>query len=292
MLMKMSDPEKKKIILVTERGEPVAVAGLRNRWGHWEPVTQWIVPGVLFPVKEGYIDRVLGALGLAIHIAWWRWNSQPPRNQWVTNLKSTSTHRIRCSDDFEHYWRKDDFFKNIRNYRNRCRDFRLKVDLPGAREWTVRMAEAKWRRDGISETPDLFEKLVVTEYLERRGLCHTLSLMDQNELIAGIIFLSHRNDAVAQTNYRNPEYNRHGVMTRLMDLSFSWAREMGFEKIDIGGSFDYKNKWAPEEGEKWEFDVSPRNIMLEKKASHLVMKVKNRLNRSIKKFGSNDNMHS
>ena len=45
------------------------MAGLRNRWDNWEPVAQWIVPGVLFPVKEGYIFRVLAALEHEIRVA-------------------------------------------------------------------------------------------------------------------------------------------------------------------------------------------------------------------------------
>ena len=67
-LMRMADPKSRRIRLVTERGVPVAVAGLRNRWGFWEPVAQWIVPGMLFPVKEGYMSRVLAALDLEIQV--------------------------------------------------------------------------------------------------------------------------------------------------------------------------------------------------------------------------------
>ena len=67
-LMRMADPKKRQIRLVMEHGEPVALAGLRNRWDGWEPVAQWIVPGVLFPVKEGYMSRVLAALDLEIQV--------------------------------------------------------------------------------------------------------------------------------------------------------------------------------------------------------------------------------
>jgi hypothetical protein len=66
--MRMADPKKRQIRLVMEHGEPVALAGLRNRWDGWEPVAQWIVPGVLFPVKEGYMSRVLAALDLEIQV--------------------------------------------------------------------------------------------------------------------------------------------------------------------------------------------------------------------------------
>ena len=102
-LMVMAEKAKKKIILVTEKGNPVAIAGLRDRWGYWEPVSQWIVPGVLFPIKEGYLDRVLPALGLRIHIAWWRWQQPPPQDHWVINSESTPTRGMPLIEDFEAY---------------------------------------------------------------------------------------------------------------------------------------------------------------------------------------------
>jgi hypothetical protein len=270
-LMKMAScPGKKQLILVLDRGEPVALVGLKNRWGGWEPVTQWIVPGVIFPVKrEEYIGKVLAALGLRIRIAWWRWDAPPPPVSWIKSLVSTPTYGTRCAGNFEEYWRETDFFKNVRNYRNRCRGFHLSVNLPGSREWTITKWSAKWHPQGAAEMPDLADRLLASEYLEKRGLYHTLSLVDADELVAGLSFLIHRNTAVAQVNYRVPSYDRHGVMTRLMDLSFYWAREKGFETIDLGGSFDYKEKWAPKNGEKWEFDVSSRYIRLREGASRL-----------------------
>ena len=114
-LMKASGPVKKKIILVTESGIPVAVVGLKHRWGYWEPVTQWIVPGVLFPVKEGYVYRVLPALGMEVKIALWRWETMPPRMRWMKDFVSSPTHGMRCSEDFETHWRKIvNFLKNIK----------------------------------------------------------------------------------------------------------------------------------------------------------------------------------
>jgi hypothetical protein len=32
---------------------------------------------------------------------------------------------------------------------------------------------------------------------------------------------------------------------------------MGFYKIDLGGSFDYKKRWAPQDGQKWKFSICP-----------------------------------
>jgi hypothetical protein len=292
MLMRMAEPKKRRIFLVTERGVPIALVGLRNRSGYWEPVTQWIVPGVLFPVKEDYIarvlTRVLPSLGLEIRVAWWRWETPPPQNGVIKGVHSNPTHRMRLSEDFENYWQKSkNFGKNIRVYRKRCKDFFLKVNLPGATEWTIRKAEAKWRPQGIIATPDLAERLLVTEYLEKKGLHYTLSLHDHDTPVAGAAFILHRHDVVGHTIFRDPNYNWHGAMTHLINLSFHWAREMGFEKIDIGGSFDYKEKWAPEDGEKWEFEICPGYIYLKKRTLRLLRRGWKKLSSGLKRAERN-----
>lgn len=274
-LMSLSGSGGKRLILVTDRKEPVALAGLRDRWGGWEPVTQWIVPGVLFPIKnDKQIPGVLAAIGLYLHVGWWRWTVPPPQVRWISNATSTPTYGTHCAADFEEYWRKSDFFKNVRYYRNRCRGFTFHVNRQGTREWTIRGWDAKWRKPGALEMPDLAERLLASESLENEGLYHTLSLFDRNVPVAGLTFLSHRNAAVAHVNYRDPQYDRYGVMNRMMDLSFYWAKDRGFEQIDLGGSFQYKEKWAPQNGEKWEFDVTPRYIPLRDSASQLWSRVR------------------
>ena len=277
LLMKMSNPMKKQLILVTDHNEPVALAGLRNRWGYWEPVTQWIVPGVLFPVKEGYLARVLPALGVEMQIAWWRWETPPPHNRWILNARSEPIYAARCTEDYEKHWRKSSLLRNVRSIRNRCAGFDIKVNLPGSTEWTIRNWDAKWCPQGIAHVPDLDERLLTVQYLEKKGLYYTLSLLDQDKIVAGLTFIIHRNDAVSHHTYRNQEYNRHGVMTRLWDYSFPWAKEMGFDYVELGGSFDYKREWAPQHGEKWKFDVCPGNVLLEKRASRILLSVRNML---------------
>jgi hypothetical protein len=284
--MRMADPKSRRIRLVTERGVPVAVAGLRNRWGFWEPVAQWIVPGMLFPVKEGYMSRVLAALDLEVQIAWWRWNGPPPRMNCMGQIKMTPTRRMSLSEDFEHYWRESSLFRNIRRARNRCEGFELRIDAPNAAELIIRKWDAKWRPEGMREMPDLAERLTVARYLEERGLHHTLLLCDKDEPVAGGTLIVDRNDVVAHCSFRNPDYDRHWAMTWLMASIFHWSKERGFTKIDMGGSFDYKERWAPEEGEKWEFVVCPDYVRSERQFSAFVEKVEKILKRCSGKFVS------
>ncbi|GIK40331.1 MAG: hypothetical protein BroJett011_41640 [Chloroflexota bacterium] len=67
----------------------------------------------------------------------------------------------------------------------------------------------------------------------------------------------HHNDLVAGVIYRKPEYDWYGVGVRLIDLVFSFAAEKGFETLDIGGGHDYKKYWAPQAGERWQFNICP-----------------------------------
>lgn len=276
MLCQNPGPARKRILLIKEGSDPVAVACFRFMGMEWVPVTHYIVPGFLFPVKDGYIGKVLEAAGLESRFAWWRWN-EPPPNISLRDVRTEPTHRFPLSDDFESYWREYGHFKNIRKYRNRCKPLELRVNEPGMREWTLRSWEQKWRPTGMAELSDLPDRILVAQYLEDHGKYHTLSLHDGDKSAAAATVLIHRGDVVAQYNYRNPEYDWHGAMSRVIDLVFHWSQDMGYEGIDIGGSFDYKDRWAPEAGKKWEFKICPDHILLIRRMDAIISRSKSLL---------------
>ncbi len=83
-------PARKRTALVTEDGVPVAVAGLRQIGrAQWEPVTQWLVPGIVFPAQRGYLMPALQALRRDISVGWWRMNSPPPTVPGMSRLEAT-----------------------------------------------------------------------------------------------------------------------------------------------------------------------------------------------------------
>jgi len=291
LLMKMSGPKLKRMILVTEGGVPVALAGLKNEFGYWEPVTQWIVPGVLFPAKENYIGRVLAALGVEMKVAWWRWETPPPQTRWMRNLWSKPSYAMRSSQDFDNYWRNTNAWKYLSVSRTRCRGFELGVNVPGSTEWTIKNWETKWRPKGVAEKPDLPDRLLVAQYLEKRGLYYTLSLLDRDKITCAVGCLIHSNDLVVQYMYRGPGYRAQGTPPRLFELTCYWAKEMGLKKIDIGGPLEIfkktrigdKEYFAPEDGKLWEFDVCPFfHIFLKKQALQLMRRGWGNLRRLLK----------
>lgn len=257
-LMKLPNPGKKLIIRVMKQGEPVALAGLRKRWGLWEPVTRGIVPEVLFPVKEGYLSHVLPAFGLPLNVQWWRRPDPPPMADWMRQVESFTDYRMGCSDDFEAHWRKSNLLRKIKNRRTRCCGFKLKVNLPYAAKFIIKTWDRKWRGVQLGErSEDITERLMAAEYLQERGLHYSLLLVDRDEPVAGCTCLVHRNEVLAHISYRNPAYDMLGGMTHFWEMFFYWARDMGFDGICLGAHHDYKKKWAPESGQYFRFKVYP-----------------------------------
>jgi GNAT superfamily N-acetyltransferase len=251
----------KRTALVTERGTPVAVVGLRQKSrSSWELLTQWIIPGAIFPAQPEYLIPALEALGTEVWVAWWRVGAPPPPGRWIRSMRCTPTYRMHLTEDYEAYWRENKYYKTIRNKRNRCLDFKLVVNSPGSAEWTIKNWESKWRADPHIVDPALTDRIVAAQYLENHGRHFTLWLLDQDIPIGGATLTAHNDDLVAGVIYREPEYEWHGVGVRLIDLSFSFAAENGFKLLDIGGGQDYKKHWAPHEGEHWLFNVCPEAL--------------------------------
>lgn len=275
LLIQNPGPAHKSSALVTERGVPVAVLGLRQRGRYsWEPVTQWIVPGAIFPAKPGYLIPALEAARQEVWVAWWRMEHAPPPSKLMRCLESTPTYRLHCSGDFEKYWRENGYFKTIRRTRNRCRNLTLAINSPGSAEWTIRNWQARWSEDPASVDPSLSDRILAAEFLASRGRHYALLLLDGDVPVGGATMTVQNRDVVAGVLYREPQYDRLGVGVRLIDLSFSFAAENGFEVFDLGGGHDYKKHWAPQQGERWWFNLCPEPLFWVKQAVRWARKLR------------------
>jgi hypothetical protein len=241
-----------------------------------------MIPGAVFPAQPGYLIPALEALGSEVWVNWRRVGGPPPSSRLMRYLKATPLHLIRFSNDYERYWRETGLFKNIRNMRNRCKDFELAVNSPGSAEWTLRNAAEKWR-DNPATTSRAIDDwavsdwIVAAKYLENLGRHYTLTLLDQGTPIGGSTMFVHRNDAVGGLIYRKPGYERYGIGVRLLDLCTSFAAESGFETFDLGGVADYKQNWAPQEGELFLFNLCPEPLFRAKQAVSWTRGVKGKL---------------
>ena len=258
LLIQNQCPVQKKTALVMDKTEPVAVIGLRQRGQFsWELLTQWIIPGLVFPAKSEYIIPALEAIGRDTWVAWWRMKQPPPQSPSIRYLESTPTYRMSLSDDFEQYWRENGFFKTIRRIRNRCRDYTLKVNPPGSAEWIIRNWETRWRKNPSVMDPGVPDRIFAAKYLEGFNLYYSLMLFDGETPIGGATMTVQDNQLIAGVLCRDRKYHHDGIGDRLIDLSFSFGAERGFDCFDIGGGHNYKKHWARQEGEHWLFNMCP-----------------------------------
>jgi GNAT superfamily N-acetyltransferase len=248
----------KRTALVLRGGEPVAVAGVRRRAHDWVPVTHYLIPGIIFPHRPGYLGPVLAALGLDLAVGWWRMDAPPPDIPGIHGLERIPTFIAALRDDWESHWRTRHRMKDVRQARRKCEGFELRVNEPEDTEWTVRRCEQKWRADPRAPRADLEDRLVIARYLERIGRHVTLTLTDRGRPVSGATLVVQDNDLVAHSFYRSPEYDWHGVGNRLIDVTFQWGADHGFDALDLGGDHpEYKKYWAPERGAKYSFSVCP-----------------------------------
>ena len=243
---------RKKIWLLSQDGRPVALAPLlASSASSWQPVTQYIVPGIIIPVVAGRLFDALEALDLNLRIALWRTTCGLPRGPRIRDVDTTATHRIDCAQDFEAYWKSTDMWRQLRSARNKTQNLTLKENAPGAAEWIISNWARKW---GVPDD-DTQDRLIAARFLEERGRHFSLTLCDGDRPVAGQTCLSHRGEMVGQCIYREDDHGRVG--NRLVHLTFCWAKEKGFSTIDIGGGHDYKRKFAPQSGERYEFTMAP-----------------------------------
>ena len=255
-LIEIPDSRPKRTALVTERGNPVAVIGLKYESSQWRPVTTWLVPGAVFPVADGYLLAALAALRLPIFVAWWRQQVPPPAAGFlIDHIQATPTHRLSCAAGFEAYWRNSGLARDIAKARKRCADMRFEVNLVGADEWAITNWARRWSTPGSSHVPESVERIAVSRYWSPRGRQFTFALLDGDRLAAADVCFAHQGDIVGQVHYRDPAYEKHLVGTRLIEAVHMWAAESGFLGQDFGGGHAYKKRWAPEGGTRWEFTL-------------------------------------
>ena len=260
LLVEQVPLRKKRIVMWTEGDTPIGVvAFVQNVVGNWEPVTQWIVPGLIGPVASTPLGDLLVRLPFRTHIAWWRMDDSIPQGGNVREVKETPTYGMSCSTDFEAFWKQTGLLRTVRKARNRCEKLTIAINAPGAIDWVIERSENHWRVvEGQPLSWQLPLKIMVAKYLEAQGKHITLTLQDGTKFVSGEAILVHRREMVAVHAFRDRDYDDMAVGTRSLELAFQWARDNGLVGVDIGGGYDhYKKRWAPMGGSKAKLLISP-----------------------------------
>jgi hypothetical protein len=264
MIMQNPSSTRKRTALVMEGEGPVAVIGLRERGRCWLPAIQGIIPESIAPARDGYLFPALKALGVDVRIA--GWPTPPPTSIPTRNATSVPVFSIDCQGDFEQYWRKSGYLRNIRVARSRTEGFTFEVDRPGSAALIIASWAEKWRDHPEQQTIIASDLIVAADYLQQRNRWHSFLLLDGDAPVAGVSGPVHGNDLVYTINIRDNRHDWHRVGTRIIDLIFQWAAEHGVSKFDLGGWYPYKAKWGPQDREDWDFRICPLRQHLREQA--------------------------
>jgi hypothetical protein len=260
--------DTKRTALVTAGDEPVMVVGLRpHGGGYWQPVTNWILPGVVAPSVPGAELDALSALKLPLTVGWWRMGDIAQHAS-IRSIVETPVHRI-APEDRHGFWKSSRGWESIRRARRKCDHLSVELDGPGMAEWVIRNWEAHWRQTDDPD-PAVDDRVRCAEFLEARGLHLTITLKDGPTPVAGCTWFVDGSTLVASLLYRDPSTGSLPTGVRLIDLSFELAEERGFEQIDLGGGQDYKRQWAPESGSRAELVIEPALTHAMRRARRLV----------------------
>jgi Acetyltransferase (GNAT) domain len=253
----LSEPSSvaRRWAIVYERGEPVAVVGLRKKGKRWEPICQGVCPGAYIAAKPGYLVPALKAMRLPTIVQYWEDEPVPPG---ARNVISYTSHRISCIDgEAEATWKQSGMWKGIRNIRQRCKALTVELDQPGADQWVLHEWAGKWADHPWDDVVTLDSMLLAVETWRKGGQLHTFRLMDGETPAAGLICLAAGPRLVALTIYRDAQYDWHGAGIRILDVAFQWGREAGLQEFDLGGGAGFKERLAPAACTIWEFEFLP-----------------------------------
>lgn len=260
MLLARNVPEGTgRFVMWTERDVPIGVAAfVQKPQGIWEPVTHWILPGLVGLAAPSRIGELFAQLPFCTRVAWWRMAEPAPSGGHVRLAASESTYGMSCSEDYEAYWKQTGQLRAVKKARDRCRNFTVSVNAPGASTWVLQQSGRHRLPNDRAESAHLANRMLTARYLETLGKSFTIAIQDGEKLVAAEACIVHRQELVLWNTFRHQDYDSHGLGNRLMDFAYHWARDNGLARIDIGGGFlDYKRRWAPRASAKTRLLISP-----------------------------------
>lgn len=254
-------PARKRIALVTERDQPIGVVALRRRNWHWDLVTEGVAPAAFPPVAASREVDVLSALGLFVWVN--EWERPVPQDRNVHFVQYEPIFRASTRVDFDAYWRDHGNTNSIKKARKRCEalgSVSLEVDAPDAAVWTVERWEQAWAGDSWAETTAAPDIKAAARYLTESRQYHAFRLLIDEKPVAGLNTFVRGNALVMANSGRDPEFDRARPGVLLDELFFRWSANSPYERVDLGGGFDYKARWSDPDGVRARFSVAPSHL--------------------------------
>jgi hypothetical protein len=252
---------RKRLALVTEADTPIAVVSLRRRNYHWDLVTEGVVPSAFPPCVPGREIDALAALGLFVWVN--EWERPVPESRFVRFVQYEQIFRVSTRVDFDAFWHQHGNTKAIKKARKRCERLgrvELEVDDPEAAMWTIDRWERAWAGDPWAETVAASDIRAAVAYLAQHQQHHALRLLIGGRPVAGLNAIA-RGDALVMGNTgRDPEFDGAGTGVHLDELFYRWAACSPYQRVDLGGGFDYKARWSDPDGIRARFSIAPTHL--------------------------------
>lgn len=246
-----------RVALVERDGMPVAVFGLRRDGRlRWRSMMNWLMPGTVGAAREEDVVPALRRLGVETALVWWD-SRTAPEGPGVVSAPVRPLNRLSLIDR-EAYWRSTKYLKTIIRARHQTAHLTVAVDQPGDADWVFRQASLKWAQRGARlDHFAVAANIEIARQLMPLGRCFTTTLRDGARPLAGATSFRSGQNVFAGTLFRDESVGNLPTGIRVIDESFARAHQLGATRFDMGASFPYKKRWAPEEGSVHQFVVSP-----------------------------------
>jgi Acetyltransferase (GNAT) domain len=225
---------------VAADGAPIAVVSLRRRPGFWEPASAQCLPGTPIACVPDQLGRVLRGLGREVRIGSLY---RDPSDLHPLVTRSYQRYGADLRGDYEAHWP----HRGGMNYlaaRKKTVGFDVRIDHPGDLEWTVNRWAEFWRDNETGEVASAPDRLAVWGHLQ--GVrTHSVMLAKDDQPVAGCVHFCVDGVVKFECTGRDLAFEKQRVGTRVLDVSFEWAKQAGYDIFDMGGGADYKHWWAP-----------------------------------------------
>lgn len=244
---RLAEPTRipKRNILVLCGDEPVLATTLRLRAHFWEPATTTCAPYLRLPHREGHLGPAFAAVRHEVLIPEYFGDPADLRQHDVTPCELYAMPLQ--VPDFRAHW-SENTWRSIVKTRNKTGDLTVAVDHADALPWLVSRWEATWGDDPSDETGVADDLRAVWPEMLAGGRLRTVTLLADDAPVAAYAMGVWGSTVVGLVTARDKTWSRGSLGVRVLVEAMRVAREAGFERLEIGGYHEYKQRFAPPGG--------------------------------------------
>jgi hypothetical protein len=247
-------PVPKRHALVTRGDDLVGLLSLRRRPGYWEPVTDGILPWVLFPAMPGEHAAVTRLLSRRIVFEEPEFDPVLVGADIVEPFEAFSIDLGRA----EEHWRSTSLLRDLEKAERRTRRLRMGSGDHGDIDAIVRLWADRWafEPDGVAD--QAYDLRSFAHSMLDDGKLIVVALYDGTRLAAGRLVVERDGDeASGLCLARRMIDGVPSAGNRVLEISTRRAAAAGYRRLAIGGFNDYKARWGDLVGVRRRLTIEP-----------------------------------